>query len=149
MNNTIIKAFTLVTGLVFFLTGCSAIPDDAVLGNAAQQLKLRSIQSRVYETTDKSSVLRNVISTLQDLDFLIESADLGTGTVSARKFAMKGIGNYSNLKITISVQPKSARTMTVRANAEFNNKLLEDPVPYQNFFTALNKSLFLSGKLVE
>ena len=72
MNNNITKAFILVAGLIFMLSGCTAIPDDAVLGNASQQLKLRSIQSRVYETTDKNAVLRNVISTLQDLDFLIE-----------------------------------------------------------------------------
>ena len=149
MNNNKTKAFAIVTWLIIFLSGCTTIPDDAVLGNASQQLKLRSIQSRVYETTDKNAVLRNVISTLQDLEFLIESADLGTGTVSARKFAMKGLGEYTNLKITISVQPKGTRSLTVRANAEYNNKLLEDPVPYQNFFTALSKSLFLSGKLVE
>lgn len=131
------------------LTGCAAVPDDAVLGDANQQLKLRSIQSRVYETTDKTAVVRNVIATLQDLDFLIESADLGTGTVSARKFSMKGMEKYIDLKITVSVQPKGEMRTVVRANAEHNNKLVEDPAPYQNFFTALSKSLFLAGKLVE
>lgn len=146
MNNQS-KLFAIISLLIFMLSGCTAIPDDAVLGNASQQLKLRSIQSRVYETTDKNAVVRNVISTLQDLEFLIESADLGTGTVSARKFAMKGLQEYTNLKITVSVQPKGSKRMTVRANAEYNNKLLEDPVPYQNFFTALSKSLFLSNKL--
>ena len=149
MNNNKPIRMVMVAWLIILLSGCTAIPDDAVLGDASHQLKLRSMQSRVYETSDKIAVLRSVIATLQDLDFLVESADLGTGTVSGRKFEMKGIGNYANLKITVSVQPKSARKMTVRANAEFNNKLLEDPVPYQNFFTALSKSLFLAGKLVE
>ena len=149
MNNNKTKAFAIVTWLIIFLSGCTTIPDDAVLGNASQQLKLRSIQSRVYETTDKNAVLRNVISTLQDLEFLIESADLGTGTVSARKFSKEGFQENTDLKITVSVQPKGRKSMTVRANAEYNKKLVEDPVPYQNFFTALSKSLFLSGKLVE
>lgn len=149
MNNNKTKAFAIVTWLIILLSGCTTIPDEAVLGNASQQLKLRSIQSRVYETTDKNAVLRNVISTLQDLEFLIESADLGTGTVSARKFSKEGFQENTDLKITVSVQPKGRKSMTVRANAEYNKKLVEDPVPYQNFFTALSKSLFLSGKLVE
>jgi len=35
--------------------------------------------------------------------------------------------------------------MLVRANAQFNVKPVEDPVQYQNFFTSLEKSLFLSA----
>jgi len=35
--------------------------------------------------------------------------------------------------------------MLVRANAQFNATPVEDPIQYQNFFTSLEKSLFLSA----
>jgi hypothetical protein len=37
----------------------------------------------------------------------------------------------------------------VRANAEFNNQRVDDPLVYQNFFAALGRSLFLAGQEVE
>jgi hypothetical protein len=35
--------------------------------------------------------------------------------------------------------------MLVRANAQFNVKPMEDPIQYQNFFSPLEKSLFLTA----
>jgi hypothetical protein len=37
----------------------------------------------------------------------------------------------------------------VRANATYNMKAIEDPVVYQQFFAALEKSLFLTAQQIE
>jgi hypothetical protein len=37
----------------------------------------------------------------------------------------------------------------VRANAEYQEKAVEDPLPYQDFFTALEKAMFLTAQQVD
>jgi len=39
--------------------------------------------------------------------------------------------------------------MIVRANAQFGNQSFDDPEFYQNFYTALGKSMFLEAHNVE
>jgi hypothetical protein len=47
--------------------------------------------------------------------------------------------------MTVSVLPRGPGQVLVRANAQFNGiKAIEDPKPYQDFFAALEKSLFLT-----
>jgi hypothetical protein len=83
-----------------------------------------------------------VIATLQDLGFVIDRADATLGSVSATKL------DSNLLKITVSVRPR-ANQMLVRANAQYNLTPVEDPKPYQDFFTSLSKSLFLQAQNVE
>lgn len=108
------------------------------------QMQRRSYQSRVFDTPDKEVVLRGVISTLQDLSFVVERADLTLGSVSGTKID-KGLP----VRVTVSVRPKGTSQMAVRANAQFNIKPVEDPKPYQDFFSSLEKSLFLTAHLGE
>jgi hypothetical protein len=132
------------------LGSCETAPERGVLTSPESQLKLRSIQTRAYDTTDRQMVLRGVIATLQDLEFMIEAADAGLGTVTARKFQLvRGMSVASDLTLTVTVRPRGEKQMLVRLNAEFNRKAVEDPEVYQNFFVALGKSLFLSGQEVE
>lgn len=140
----------MVVGGLVLLFGCATTPPErGVLGGGESQLKLRSIQSRAYETRDRQQVLRGVIATLQDLEFMIEAADAELGTVTARKFVIIKTFGMNNLMLTVTVRPYGEARMLVRANAEFNNRLVEDPQVYQNFFTALDKSLFIAGQQVE
>jgi hypothetical protein len=39
--------------------------------------------------------------------------------------------------------------MIVRSNAQFNLQTVVDPEPYQQFFVALSKALFLEAQQVE
>ena len=121
------------------LGGCATTNEQVLDLGSETQLQKRSYQSRIFETSDKEKVLRATISTLQDLGFVIDRADLVLGSISATK--LQG----SQIKITVSVRPKGDDRMLVRANAQFNVKPVEDPVQYQNFFTSLEKSLFLSA----
>lgn len=138
-----LKLLSLLILVVF--AGCNATMQERVLDSGDQtQLQKRAYQSRVFDTSDKDKVMRGVISTLQDLSFVIERADLMLGSVSGTKID-KGLP----IRITVSVRPKGAVAMTVRANAQFNIKPVEDPKAYQDFFSSLEKSLFLTAQLGE
>jgi len=53
------------------------------------------------------------------------------------------------LRITVTVRPRGTTQMLVRANAQYMDKAVEDPKPYQDFFTALEKSMFLTAHQVD
>lgn len=134
--------------LALLLAGCATDPSREVLSGADNALKMRTAQTRAFETSDKNRVLRGVVATLQDLGFMVTAADATLGTVTARKFTVESGVPY-DLRVTVSVRPRDADRMLVRANAEFNSKPVEDPHAYQRFFAALGKTLFLAEKEVE
>jgi hypothetical protein len=97
----------------------------------------------VFDITDKQKCLRTIIATLQDLDFVIDKADHILGTVSATKL------NRYALRITVSVRPRGSSQLMVRASVQYENEPVHDPEPYQNFFTALEKAMFLTAHQVD
>ena len=121
------------------LAGCASTNQRVLDIGDETQLQKRSYQSRTFETADKEKVLRATVSTLQDLGFIIDRADLMLGSVSSTK--LEG----HQIKITVSVRSKGTDRMMVRANAQFNITPVEDPKHYQDFFASLGKSLFLTA----
>ncbi len=138
----IIKALLLITALIV-LSGCATTNQRVLDSSNETQLQKRNYQSRIFETADKKQVLRTVISTLQDLGFIIDNADMMLGSVSGTKL------DIYLTKISVSVRPKGTDRMLVRANAQFQNKPVSDPKQYQNFFSSLSKSLFLTANADE
>lgn len=64
---------------------------DQVLMSESSQVKLRAAQTRIFDTTDRTQVLRAAVFALQDLDFQIEVLDGELGILSGKKFvAMEG-----------------------------------------------------------
>lgn len=133
----------ILTGLLasILFTGCMTNSKQMILENQ-QQLELRSFQIKKY---DKPKVLvsRAVVATLQDLSFIIDKADMLTGTVTATKL-VKG----ASMRMTIIVREKSANSSQVRANATFGSfnqmpEAVTEPETYEAFFTALDKAIFL------
>ena len=141
MTATMTRALAVL--LVAFLAACAKPGPGDVLAGGESMLKLRSAQTRAFDTTDKNRVMRGVVATLQDLGFMVTGADAALGTVSGRKFTADATGQVYELRVTVTVRPRDERQMLVRANAEFNNKPVEDPAAYQNFFNALGRSIFL------
>lgn len=131
--------FPILIVCASLLGGCATTNQRVLDSGGETQLQKRSYQSRIFETADKEKVLRAIISTLQDLGFLIERADLMLGSVSGTKL------DGHQIKITVSVRPKGNDRMLVRANAQFNITPVEDPKQYQDFFVSLEKSLFLTA----
>ena len=140
------KYSTMRQLITFLCTGvllCGCATSQNQLLQAGDQLKLRSIQTRAFDTTDSVKTQRVILATLQDLGFVIDKADGELGSISATK--LDGFA----LKMTVSVRPKGETQLLVRANAQYQLKAVEDPQPYQNFFTALSKALFLEAHQVE
>jgi hypothetical protein len=127
---------------LIWLAGC-ATSNKAVMQADESAVQLRSFQQRTFDTADKDQTLRTVISTLQDLSFVVDKADETLGTVSATK-----LSGYQ-LRITVTVRPRGTTQMLVRANAQYLMKSVDDPKPYQDFFTALEKSMFLTAHQVD
>jgi hypothetical protein len=134
-------ALTLLAAVA--ISGCATTSDRVLDTGDETQLQKRSYQSRIFDTPDKEKVLRAAISTLQDLGFVIDRADFLLGTVSGTKF------ERYQVKITVSVRPKGTDRMLVRANAQYNIQPIEDPKQYQDFFTSLEKALFLAAHAAE
>ena len=123
------------------ISGCASTTQRAM--DSGNQLQLRSMQTRVFDSADRVAVLRTVVATLQDLGFVIDQADSDLGTVSATKL------NQYLIKMTVTVHARNATSVSVRASARYNLQPIEDPAIYQDFFTALEKSMFLKAQQVE
>ena len=139
-----IRYRAIISSLIVVLTMCSCVGKQKnILQAQESQVKLRSIQSRVFDTNDRRFLLRTIIATLQDLGFVIDDAEETLGTVTATK-----LKRYV-LRVTVSVRPRGDTQMIVRCNAQYNLQTVEDPEPYQQFFTALSKALFLDAQQVD
>ena len=139
-NRKFLYALLIVSALISF-QAC-ATPQQQLLG-AEEQVKLRAMQSRAFDTTDRKKTLRTIIATMQDLGFVIDKADETLGTISGTK-----LDGYA-LRLSVSIRPKGESRIVVRANAQYNIMAVEDPIPYQNFFTSLEKAMFLTAHAIE
>ena len=52
---------------------------------------------------------------------------------------------YDVVGVTVTVRQETPERMMIRANAIFNNKPIEDPKVYQNFFATLERSVFINA----
>jgi hypothetical protein len=114
-----------------------------VLDSEESQVQLRQIQTRAFDTADKERTLRTTMATLQDLGFVIDEADLDLGSVSATK-----LDRYL-LRMSVTVRPRGEAQLLVRANAQYQTSPVTEPEPYQQFFAALEKSMFLEAHQVD
>lgn len=179
----------IIVGLCLLLQGC---PTPYELRHANQwdsgeqiwlseesQVKIRTAQSRVFDTADKRRMLATIISTMQDLDFKVEVLDEELGVVSGKKYVeneqIYGVDlsyllyqpdallvlnrhdrtwgpfhHRSNLvRFTVTVRTRNETQLVVRASAQFYLRAVEDPAPYQQFFRALEQAVFLEGHSAE
>jgi hypothetical protein len=132
----------LLTLLILGVVGCANQPNAEIMAGA-NQVELRSIQTRAFDTTDTTKMMRAVIATMQDLGFIVDKADTELGSVTGTK-----ISGYQ-IRMTVIARPKGEIQLAVRMNAYYNKKAIEDPVPYQDFFTSLGKALFLTAHKVD
>jgi hypothetical protein len=134
--------------LVFLISGCQSDGTQDVLKTSKSQLEIRSIQTRYFDASDKKKMLRTVLATLQDLGFVIDKADANLGTCSATKFGGGSFKDYE-VRMTVSVRARDANRLLVRANATKDDNLMEDAKPYQDFFAALGKAMFLKANKID
>ena len=141
----IVGGWTLVTGL---LGGCVAQPSVS-LEMEDSAVEVRSYQSRTYEGVAVATVMHAMISTLQDLGFVIRMGDARLGLVSASRFERGGMGVANGgLLVTATVRETSSETVEVRVNARLGMVPVEDPEPYRDFFAAGSQAVFLEHRAV-
>jgi hypothetical protein len=128
---------------MFSLSGCATTSTKA-FETTESQVKLRSMQTRAFDTTDKKKMMQTVISTMQDLDFVIDKADLTLGSVTGSKFLRGYV-----ITMTVTVRSRGESQLLVRANARHGIEAVDDPATYQDFFTVLEKSIFLTAHQVD
>jgi len=126
---------------MMLLGGCASQNSHVMAGGSA--VELRSFQTRAFDTTDKHKMLRTTIAVLQDLGFIIDKTDEDLGMVTGTK-----LSGYQ-IRMTVIVQPRGEKQLSVRASAIYNNKPIEDPMPYQDFFAALEKGIFLTAQNID
>lgn len=125
--------------LLFWCTGCMSTIHSNMVGSNSSQLALRSYQTRTFENEDISFVIKNIILTMQDLDFIIDKVDNDLSIISGTSFK-----NGSKLTATAR---QSDNNVIVRINAQANSESINNPIVYQNFFNALSQSIFLSKNM--
>ena len=127
--------------MVWLIGGCATTGPNVT--GATSQLQTRQIQTRQYETLDKNMTLRSVIATLQDLGFVIDDANPNLGTVTATR-----LHKYP-MRMTVAVVNKGEKQVSVRVNARIDENSVTDARTYQDFFTALDKAMFLTLNKVD
>jgi hypothetical protein len=125
------------------VTACQSSGLQQILATSQSAVQLRSYQTRAFDTTDRAKTLRTVIATLQDLGFVLDKADATLGTVTATKL------NGYQLRMTVTVRERGTTQLIVRGNAQYNDMAVETPGPYQQFFEALQKAMFLTAHQVD
>ncbi|XXJ20248.1 hypothetical protein ACR42D_12065 [Desulfovibrio caledoniensis] len=134
MKKSIVSLFVLL-----FLVGCQTAQRNILDSDGESQVKLRAMQTRYFDTDDKKKTMQTIIATLQDLGFVIDKASFEVGSVSGTKL------NGYRVRMTVIAMPRGNEQMTVRANAQYNIEPINDPAIYQQFFAALEKSMFLTA----
>jgi len=131
-----------IMALAFAVMAC-ATPEPApdLLAPTDEQMKLRNLQTRTFDVSDRNQAMRAVIAALQDLGFIIERANESLGLVTAARFAEPRY--FDVVGVTVTVRPEPEGRMLIRANAIYNNEPVTDPKVYQNFFATLERSLFI------
>lgn len=125
------------------LSACQTDSRQQILATDRSQVELRAVQTRAFDTTDKNLLLRTIIATLQDLGFVVDKADETLGAVSATKYS-----GYS-MRMTVTIRPRGSTQTAVRASAQYNLSAVSDAEPYQQFFAALEKAMFLTANEVD
>jgi len=135
--------WALVASCLLFSFACAKPKPEppALLAPTEEQMKIRNMQTRTFDISDRKVAMRGVISALQDLGFIIERANEPLGMVTGARFAEPNY--YDVVGITVTVRQANASQTTIRANALFNNEPITDPEVYRNFFATLERSFFI------
>ena len=140
-------------------------------GPPKSQLQIRELQTRMYDTPDTKMVLKTMLSVLQDDGFIVKEANVELGLLSATKdvsVESKGAAFWGTffdvaweknaiVEATANVSEFGKQTW-VRVN--FQQKVhdsagrvakvsqIYDPLFYQEFFTKVDKGLFIQKETI-
>jgi hypothetical protein len=156
------KNLLLASSICFALVGCVTQPQVQ-----KSSLEIQAIQAKSFEA-DKATTFRSVMSVLQDLGYVVSSASLETGFISAEsptKQDTSGAAAFAAILGGVRTEGKTAVTASVeefnkstRVRLNFVDKRLrsgaygqraadeqpiEDPKVYENAFDKIGEAIFI------
>ncbi len=140
--------------VVLLGTGCVTTPTTT-----KTSLEIQAIQAREFETT-KAVAFACVLSVFQDLGYVVSSADLASGFLTAKSPTNSRIRMWSidqeDTKSTASVEEMPNGKVRVRLNFVFSKRSpygyghvreneipIEDPLVYQKAFEKIDEAIFV------
>lgn len=166
--------FILVSLLWLFVSACQkGIPKEA-LELTPETIADRQLQTRVFETENESRLLEASAAVLQDLGFTIDESEVKCGVIVCSKdrnvteFYNVGLSIIASLffidydyatrqKVLASLitRPLESNRISVRVTFQhlvwdtkkdlIKNERINEPEIYQEFFSKLSKSIFLTA----
>ncbi len=158
MKNKFLTATVAV--IILGLSGCATAPPP----KEKTSLEVQAIQARSFET-DKKVAFNSVVSVLQDLGYIIASASMETGFITAESSvnnqtgffdAMAGVRRESRVAVTVTVEEMKKNSTRVRLNFVLRQKRsaqygqqsnddtpLLDPKTYENAFEKIGEAIFI------
>ncbi len=158
--------FLLITIISLIIFGCAPTEVSSL---PKTQLQIREFQTRVYELKDPKIVMKSLLNVLQDEGFIVKNAVSDLGLIVAEKITdIENKTEAALLSFLFGYQARwrkaSVIECTVNIN-EFGNqtkvrvnfvlkildnaggivevKQIEEPEYYQNFFSKVDKGIFL------
>ncbi len=160
------KSFSFLPIIILLLLpGCSSNPQTP----PKTQLEIREFQTRTYDTKDTKMVMKSMLNVLQDDGYIVKNANVELGLITATKevdvedktnsfFASLFSGsdarwNKDNIIESSANISDHGNQTRVRINFQFkmlNNrgevvevKQIEDAKYYQEFFSKVDKGIFI------
>ncbi len=114
----------LAVAMLVVITGCASNPPTT----QKSSLEIQAIQAKMFET-DKSTAFKSVLSVLQDLGYVVQTASLETGVIVAQSptkqdtsgsaifaQALGGVRTEGRTYVTATVEDFNAKQTRVRLN---------------------------------
>jgi len=155
---------------IITMSGCETVKP---VGEKTQ-LELREFQTRTYDQSDMKVVMKAVMNALQDDGFIVQQANVDLGLLTAQKevdvenstesFFARAFTDHPEYKknsitdasVNISEFGKQTRVRINFTNKVMNNRggvmrvtQISDEKYYQNFFSKVDKSIFLSKAKIQ
>lgn len=161
--------------LTTLLAGCApTIPNDAMT-LTEDSLQERQMQTRTFETSDEATLLSASAAVLQDLGYLIEDSETKCGLIVTSRDrdvtdagevlaavllgALSGVpvpwDEHQRVIASLVTRPIGDEKIAVRITFQHmvwnsskqlvRNETINDPEIYQEFFSKLSKSVFLTA----
>lgn len=145
------KLLISATCFVLLLSGCVTQPTSN-----KSALELQAIQVREFETSEKLA-FTSVLSVFQDLGFIISTASIETGLITAKSPSQRSFEAFrgavsSDEKANAFVESAGKgrvkiRLSFVKSTRHFTlgeqDSPITDPLPYQNAFSKIQQSIFV------
>jgi len=171
------RGISIVSLLFLFLFSCMDTGRTATTALTLQDnaLARRSMESRIYDTSNEKEVLSASAALLQDISYQIEESETKLGVITASRdksavkneevafqFALAVLGGTKmkydkEEKVYVTVVTKAHGPNQTKVRATFQhvvydnegvivrNEQITDPLIYQEFFSKLSKAIFLEA----